>query len=113
MKLTEFGLVQMTRKRSCENLNQLLCEPCHHCAGEGRLKSRRTICYEIFRKISRDAHKYKGDTITLTVHPRIADMLLKEEEHVTLELERNIKKRLTIIPANNLYVEKYEIAWQN
>ncbi len=113
LKLTEFGLVQMTRKRSCENLNQLLCEPCHYCAGEGRLKSRRTICYEIFRKISRDAQKYKGNMITLTVHPRIADMLLKEEEHVTLELERNINKRLTIIPANNLHIEKYELTWQN
>ena len=51
--------------------------------------------------------------VTLTVHSRIADMLLKEEEHVTLELERNIKKRLTIIPTNNLHIEKYELTWQN
>jgi ribonuclease G len=113
LKLTEFGLVQMTRKRSCENLNQLLCEPCLYCEGEGRLKSRRTICYEIFRKIARDALKFKGSMITLTVHSRIADMLLKEEEHVTLELERNIKKRLSIIPNNNLHIEKYELTWQN
>jgi ribonuclease G len=113
LKLTEFGLVQMTRKRSCENLNQLLCEPCHYCGGAGTLKSRRTVCYEIFRKISRDYSKHVGAIITLTVHPQIADMLMKEEEYVTLELERTIKKRLTIIPSNTLHIEKYEISWQN
>jgi ribonuclease G len=111
LKLTEFGLVQMTRKRSCENLNQILCEPCHYCSGEGILKSRRTICYEIFRKISRDYLKHKGSSIDLKVHPRIAEMLLKEEEHVTLEIEKNIRKRLSITPDNNFHIEKYEISW--
>jgi ribonuclease G len=41
LKLSEFGLVQMTRKRNSENLHQLMCEPCHYCAGEGMVKSRR------------------------------------------------------------------------
>lgn len=113
LKLTEFGLVQMTRKRSCENLNQMLCEPCHYCGGEGHVKSRRTICYEILRKISRDATKHSGTVITLKVHPRIADMLLKEEEHVTLDLEHKTGKRLAVISSNNLHIEKYEVSWQN
>lgn len=112
LKLTEFGLVQMTRKRSCENLNQLLCEPCFYCGGEGRLKSRRTICYEIFRKLARDTPRTKGKSITLRVHPQIADMLLKEEEHVTLDLEQNSGKRLLVIPDKSLHIEKYEISWQ-
>jgi len=49
LKLSEFGLVQMTRKRSCENLSQMMCEPCFYCGGDGVIKSQRTICYEIFR----------------------------------------------------------------
>jgi ribonuclease G len=93
LKLSEFGLVQMTRKRSCENLNQMMCEPCHYCAGEGVLKSRRTICYEIFRKISRMARHSNGCQVTLKVHPRIADMLLSEEETVIKELEHDIGKK--------------------
>ncbi len=111
LKLTEFGLVQMTRKRSCENLNQMMCEPCLYCAGEGVLKSRRTICYEIYRKISRNARRYHGHNVTLKVHPSVADMLLKEEESVTNELERDIGKRLTIIPTKNQHIEKYDISW--
>jgi ribonuclease G len=112
LKLTEFGLVQMTRKRSCENLTQMMCEPCHYCAGEGVLKSRRTICYDIFRNIARKARYHNGFQVTLKVHPSVADMLLKEEEQVTNELERDTGKRLIIVPTKKLHIEKYEISWE-
>ncbi|MDX9897212.1 MAG: ribonuclease E/G, partial [Desulfofustis sp.] len=112
LKLSEFGLVQMTRKRHSENLNQMMCEPCHYCAGEGVLKSRRTICYEIFRKISRNSGHAGGNTVTVRVHPRIADMLLKEEEQTVNQLETDTGKRLIIAPAKDLHIEKYEIIWQ-
>jgi ribonuclease G len=111
LKLSEFGLVQMTRKRSCENLSQMMCEPCHYCGGEAVLKSRRTLCYEIFRKISRRAKQNNGASVTVNVHPRVADMLLKEEEAITNELEQEIGKRLIIIANKDFHVEKYTITW--
>ncbi len=113
LKLSELGLVQMTRKRNCENLSQMMSEPCHYCAGDGMLKSRRTICYEIFRKISRKARRHNSANVTLNVHPLIADMLLKEEESVTNELENEIGKRLTIVASKKLHIEKYEIIWND
>ena len=76
------------------------------------LKSRRTICYEIFRKISRNSSKSKGNTVTVRVHPKIADMLLKEEENTTMRLESDIGKRLVIAAAKDIHIEKYEIIWQ-
>lgn len=111
LKLSEFGLVQMTRKRSSENLTQLLCEPCHYCAGEGILKSRRTICYDIFRKISRNANRTGGFSITLRVHPRIADMLNKEEKRTLIQLEQETHKKLIVVPVKDLHIEKYDIIW--
>jgi ribonuclease G len=102
----------MTRKRSSENLHQLMCESCLYCAGEGVLKSRRTICYDIFRKISRNAGKTGGFTITLRVHPRIADMLHREEKNTAAQLEKDTGKRLIIVPVKDLHIEKYEIIWQ-
>jgi ribonuclease G len=111
LKLSEFGLVQMTRKRSCENLSQMMCEPCHYCGGEAVLKSRRTLCYEIFRKISRRAKQNNGASVTINVHPRVAEMLLKEEEAVTNELEQEIGKRLIIKADKDFHIEKYTIIW--
>lgn len=112
LKLSEFGLVQMTRKRNSENLHQLMCEPCHYCSGEGMLKSRRTICYDIFRKISRNSQKHKGGNITLQVHPRIADLLNNEEELTKAKVEKDIGKRIIVAPSKELHIEKYEIIWQ-
>ena len=111
LKLSEFGLVQMTRKRSSENLTQLMCEPCHYCAGEGILKSRRTICYDIFRKIHRNAERTGGFSITLRVHPRIADMLNKEEKENLIQLEHDTRKKLIVVPVKELHIEKYDIIW--
>lgn len=112
LKLSEFGLVQMTRKRNSESLYQLMCEPCHYCTGEGMLKSRRTICYDIFRKIHRNARMAGGNTVTVRVHPRIADMLAKEEELTTAQLEHDTGKRIIVAPAKDMHMEKYEIIWQ-
>ncbi len=112
LKLSEFGLVQMTRKRISENLHQLMCEPCHYCGGEGMIKSRRTICYDIFRKITRNAKKHKGSNITLQVHPKIANLLNNEEELTKVQVEKEIGKRIIVAPSKELHVEKYEIIWQ-
>jgi len=112
LKLSEFGLVQMTRKRNSENLHQLMCEPCHYCSGEGTIKSRRTICYDIFRKITRNPNQSKGSTITLRVHPKIADMLHGEEELTKAKIEKDTGKRILVAPSKDLHIEKYEIIWQ-
>ena len=111
LKLSEFGLVQMTRKRSCESLSQMMCEPCFYCGGDGVIKSQRTICYEIFRKISRDARKIKGDNVTIKVHPRVADMLLREEAYHIELLEDMTSKRFTVIPVRDIHIKRYEIIW--
>lgn len=111
LKLSEFGLVQMTRKRNSENLNQMMCEPCQYCSGEGVLKSRRTICHEIFRKLSRNSNRAGGATVTIRVHPRIADMLNNKEDTTKSQLEKDLNKRLIIASVKELHLEKYEIIW--
>ena len=112
LKVSEFGLVQMTRKRDRENLSQMMCEPCIYCAGEGLLKSRRSVCYEIFRKVSQESRNMAGDSVTLKVHPSVADMMLKDETLNTENLEKEIQKRFIIVPDSDMYIEKYELIWQ-
>jgi ribonuclease G len=111
LKLSEFGLVQMTRKRLSESLTQMLCEPCVYCGGEGFVKSRRTICHEIFRKIGRDARKIGGSHVTIKVHPHIADLLLNEESYNVEQLEQRTGRRFTIIPVPDLPIKRYDVIW--
>jgi len=111
LKLSEFGLVQMTRKRSCQNLVQMMSEPCFYCGGDGIIKSQRSVCYEIFRKVSRDSKNIDGNNVTIRVHPRVADMLLREESEHIERLEQETDKQFTIIPAPDMHIKRYEIIW--
>jgi ribonuclease G len=112
LKVSEFGLVQMTRKRDRENISQMMCEPCLYCGGDGLLKSRRSICYEIFRKLSHEGPKMAGSSVTIKVHPGVADLMLKDETLNTENLEKETNKRFIIVAENEMYLEKYEIIWE-
>ncbi len=113
LKVSEFGLVQMTRKRDRENLSQMMCEPCMYCGGNALLKSRRSVCYEIFRKLSHEGPKIPGDTVTIKVHPSVAELMLKDETLNTEKLEKETRKRFIIVADNDMYLEKYEIIWES
>jgi ribonuclease G len=113
LKVSEFGLVQMTRKRDRENLSQMMCEACMYCGGDGLLKSRRSVCYEIFRKLSHEGPRMAGNTVTIKVHPSVADLMLKDEMLNTENLEKETRKRFIIVADNDMYLEKYQIIWEN
>ncbi len=112
LQVSEFGLVQMTRKRSRDDLVRKMYEPCPYCNGEGMLKSGRTICYEIFRKISLDARSISAPAVRIKVHPSVADIMLKEESETMDYLEQTTGKRVTILADRDMYVERYDIVWE-
>ena len=89
----------------------MMCEPCLYCHGDGMLKSSRTICYEIFRKVERSDRKALADNVVLRVHPRVADMMLKEEAATIDYLQGKTGKQIIIEPVRDVHLEKYEIIW--
>lgn len=111
LKISDFGLVQMTRQRASENLSQTLHEVCPCCCGEGAVKSRRTLCYEIFRKISRDAAATSGGSLTVRANPRLADLLLREEAVHLRRLETETGRRIAVTAAPDLHLQRYELIW--
>ena len=85
--VTELGLVQLTRKRTRESLEQTLCEACPTCAGRGTLKTPESICYEIFREILREARQFDARQLMVLAAQEVVDMLLDEESTSLAELE--------------------------
>lgn len=110
LKISELGLVQMTRKRVQEDLVRYLSEPCMYCEGRGSLRSRQTICYEIFREVQRECTRAVGkDTVYVNAHPTVADMLYGEE-FPTLELfEQRLNKHIVIRALQHMHPERYEV----
>lgn len=110
LKMSELGLIEMTRKRTRENLNRVLSEPCFYCEGRGSLKSRKTICYEVLRDIEREACTQANlEEIVVNVHPEIAHVLKEEEQESIMDLQRRINRRITISEKEGLHMEQYEI----
>ena len=90
--VSELGLVEMTRKRTRESLENILCESCPTCAGRGSLKTAETVCYEIFREILRAVRAYDGDSYTVLAAETVIDRLLDEESNNVADLEEFIQK---------------------
>ncbi len=89
-KITEvsvLGLVEMTRKRTRESLEHILCETCPACGGRGVLKTAETICLEIFREIIREVRQYKVKQILVLAANEVVELLLDEEADMLAELE--------------------------
>ncbi|MGC8554901.1 MAG: Rne/Rng family ribonuclease [Candidatus Acidulodesulfobacterium sp.] len=107
-KITELGLVEMTRKRTGNSLVSAFLEHCPMCEGSGMIKSAQTICFEVLRAVSAFAKKTKARKITVTVNPGVMGKLY-ENEKILKVLESKIKKKINIKMQDGFYPEYFEI----
>jgi Rne/Rng family ribonuclease len=110
LSFNEFGLVCITRKRTKQALERVLCQPCPYCTGSGMVKSIPTVCYEIqteARKMAAAGHE--GPNLTLRVHPEIAKALKTRESMLIDELEQTSHKHIIIQSDATLHWEQYDI----
>jgi ribonuclease G len=109
LQISELGLVEMTRKRTRDNLASIMTEPCPYCEGKGAIKSLRTIVYDIFREVRREAPTLDGKRVVIMVHPKVADLLYEEEREYLEGLEKQIKKKFVVKTDYNMHQEQYQI----
>jgi ribonuclease G len=91
-EISNLGLVQMTRKRTRESLEHVLCETCPTCDGRASVKTAETVCYEIFREILREARQFDAEQLLVLASQEVVDLLLDEESTSLAELEAFIDK---------------------
>jgi len=91
-EISNLGLVQMTRKRTRESLEHVLCETCPACDGRASVKTAETVCYEIFREILRESRQFDAQQLLVLASQEVVDLLLDEESTSLAELEAFIGK---------------------
>lgn len=109
LKISELGLIEMTRQRTGNNLDRILCEPCPYCEGKGAVKSKATMCYEIFRELEREGSNTPCGTLCVLANPDIANLLLEDEKNTIEKLEKNLNKKIVIRVDKSMHQENYEI----
>jgi ribonuclease G len=109
LKISELGLVEMTRKRTRENLVQTVCEPCAYCEGRGYVLSRQSVAYKVLREIRKDLPRFRGRQIALNVHARVAEQLLGPERGTLAQLERDLGRQIEVRAKPGIHQEQFEV----
>ncbi|NOY27599.1 MAG: Rne/Rng family ribonuclease [Oligoflexia bacterium] len=110
LKISDLGLVEMTRKRVQENLVQSISETCLYCDGRGTTRSRTTVVYDILREVQRESNRHKqAETIYVNAHPVVADLLYGAEFDGLADLEKRIAKRVVVRAMGHFHLERYEV----
>ena len=103
------GLVEMTRKRTRESLEHVLCGECPVCSGRGSLKTVETVCFEILREIVRVNRAYVADKFVVYASPAVRDALINDEFHSMAELEVFIGKQISVVTEPQYGQEQFDV----
>ncbi|MET0293105.1 MAG: ribonuclease G [Steroidobacteraceae bacterium] len=107
--LSPLGLVEMTRKRTRESLEHVLCGVCPECNGRGVVRTAETVCHEVFREIVRQSRQFQSQELVVLAHQDVVDRLLEEEAPVLAELETQVGRPIRL-QAEPLYgIDQYDV----
>ncbi|ORU89717.1 MAG: ribonuclease G [Cycloclasticus sp. symbiont of Poecilosclerida sp. M] len=107
--VSQLGLVEMTRKRTRESLERLMCEPCSMCSGRGTLRTPETTCYEIFREIMRDARQYEAKELLVLASNEVVERLLDEESTTLANLAAFVEIKIRFRVESGYTQEQYDV----
>lgn len=97
LPISEFGLIQVTRKRVRAELSRSLTRPCPSCGGGGRIKNPLTLAMEIRREFFKLARSFTaGESALVRARPETADFLRQQEPRILQEIERELEISVTV-----------------
>lgn len=109
LRISELGLIQMTRKRTRESLNHVLCEPCPYCHGKGFTKNLRSVCFGIFRELERTALEGGCVGAHVIAHPEVVDTLFQDERDTLDRIEERFSMKVSIKGDQSLHIEDFKV----
>ena len=109
LQISEFGLVEMTRKRVRQSLERSLTQPCPYCAGSGRIKSNVTIALEIWRELMKLRDLREGQDVIVRLNPVVYGSLQTGSDPIFEEVERNLGIHLLFKPDDTLHHEQFDV----
>jgi len=107
--VSPLGLVEMTRKRTRESLQHILCEECPTCSGRSYVMSAESVCFEIFREIIRQSRQFEFDGALVLAHPDVIEMLLDEQAAGLAELEEQTGKPIRMQPEALYLPDQFDV----
>jgi ribonuclease G len=107
--LTSLGLVEITRKRVHQDLEEIMRIPCPYCEGRGRVLSPETMAVRVRREVRRLARESKAPAVLVEVHPQVAGALFKDGAGWVRAIEETSGKHLRVKGREGLHIERLNV----
>jgi ribonuclease G len=107
--LSPLGLVEMTRKRTRESLQHVLCEECPSCNGRGFVLTAESVCFEIFREVIRQSRQFEFDAAMVLAHQNVIELLLDEQAPSLAKLEQQTGKSIRLQPEALYLQDQFDV----
>ena len=107
--VSPLGLVEMTRKRTRESLQHILCEDCASCDARGFVMTAETVCFEIFREIIRQHRQFEFEEALVLAHQDVIELLLDEEANALAETGEQIGKPIRLQPESLYLQDQFDV----
>ena len=112
VRISDLGLVEMTRKRTRESLGRTLYEPCFYCDGTGQLQSKTTICHEILRQIRREKDSLPGFKVVVNAHPAVVDAMQREQKDALQKASARYARQIVLTARKDYHLEQFDLSGQ-
>lgn len=109
LPMTEFGLVELTRKRVRPSMGRTLTEPCPYCEGRGWVRSRASICQSILRSIRARVGTDLGKGLIVSAMPEVATALTGAYRGRLEAVEAELGLPVVIEARAELHQERFEV----
>ena len=107
--LSSLGLVEMTRKRTRESLQHVLCEDCPSCDGRGFVLTAESVCFEVFREVIRQSRQFEFDQAMVLAHQNVIDLLLDDQAPSLAKLEGQTGKTIRLQPESLYLQDQFDV----
>jgi len=108
-RISDLGLIEISRERVREDLLRTLSDVCVECDGRGYTRSAVTVVYDIFRDIRRIGRTSGLQTVVIGAHAHVVDMLRNAEHEGIEHLQRDSNYRILVHADPLLALEQYDI----
>jgi ribonuclease G len=107
--ISPLGLIEMTRKRTRESLEHLLCAPCAQCQGRGFVRTPETVSHEIFRELMRQSRQFNSVELVVLAHQDVVGWLQEEEASALAELETQLGRPIRLQSEPMYGIDQYDV----
>ena len=108
-RITDLGLIEISRERVREDILRTLSDLCSDCDGRGYTKSATTVVYDLFRDLRRIGRGAGQQKVVVGANPMVVDMLRDTEYEGLEQLERESNHQILLQADPLLNLEQYDI----